>query len=158
MKSLNLLTCLLSASRGCLFPNIIVLQVLGVPSSTLYHSYLLHWFSLWMLKQQFFPHQLSHCTLCPCHPNTLVLVEELLWPFSQPDGPQPLSLQVHVRTARWPYMQHPWKASDASHWRQRHQIIHKSKDGKGNLLVVVSHKTSPKVLMEHAQEKKQQKR
>lgn len=38
VKSLNLLTCLLSASRGDSFPSIIMLQVLGVPSSALYGS------------------------------------------------------------------------------------------------------------------------
>lgn len=53
-------------------------------------------------------------------------------------------------------MQNPWKAPDASRQRQRHQIIHKAKDGKGSLPVVAFHETSSKVHMKYTQEKKGQ--
>lgn len=45
-----------------------------------------------MLKQQFFPHRLSHCRAPPsafATHNTLVLEQQLLQQFIQPDGAGP---------------------------------------------------------------------
>lgn len=50
--------------------------------------------------------------------------------------------------------EHPWKASYASCQRCEHQIFHKVKDGKGSLPVVAFLETSPKVPVEHTQEKR----
>lgn len=102
VKSLNLLTCLLSASRGDSFPSIIVLQVLGVPSSALYGSIYYSGLLFECSSSSFFPLQLSHCraalSVFVAH-STLVQVG--CWDREHIQHPSGHTAQVHITILKW---------------------------------------------------------
>lgn len=101
VKSLNLLTCLLSASRGDSFPSIIMLQVLGVPSSALYGSIYYSGLVFECSSRSFFLFSCRTAELCCLSVTHSTLVQVGCWDREHIQHPPGHTAQVHILILKW---------------------------------------------------------